>query len=326
MKISKFALISLLLMLLTTQWLDAQEQIIKKPRPRPEQYNPEEVMAYQGNAILTQPMIAGAFSRIPDNIRLLFIRDGAKVDQLVRSLLQTEVVAVDAELNGFAQDPEVQQRIMLSARNELAEAWLENLVDNAPEADYEALAREHYLLNPEVYTTEEMVSVTHILIGVEERSLEDAGQVAAEVRAQLEQDPSQFEILVAAKSDDPGKVNNDGKYRKFKRGEMVEAFENVAFAMNFPGEISQPVKTEYGYHIIRLDKKFDAELRPYEKVKTKAIEEEKRKHLNNYRRSYLQKLLQEPVMYPEGSVQYMAKQYFGENYENAPIFTEDGIE
>ena len=59
--------------------------------------DPQQVLAYQGDAVLTQAAIDGAFSRIPEKDRLMFIRDGAKVDQMVRGLLQAEVVALDAE-------------------------------------------------------------------------------------------------------------------------------------------------------------------------------------------------------------------------------------
>lgn len=67
------------------------------PPEAPKKHKPEEVLAYQGDAVLTHDMMEGAFSRIPEDLRLIFVRDGEKVDQLVRSLLQSEVVAMDAE-------------------------------------------------------------------------------------------------------------------------------------------------------------------------------------------------------------------------------------
>ena len=52
----------------------------------------------------------------------------------------------------------------------------------------------------------------------------------------------------------------------------------------------------------------------------------KAKYIADFRLSYMQKLLMSPVVFPDGSVEIMAKRYFGENLEEAPIFSEDGVE
>jgi peptidyl-prolyl cis-trans isomerase C len=290
-----------------------------------ERSNAQTVFAYQGQAVLTQAALDGAFSRIPEEYRLMFIRDGAKVDKLVKNLLQAEVVARDAEKSGFSQDAVVQQRVLLAARKELAEAWLEELVKRAPAADYAAMAKEDYLAHPEAYSNPATVDVTHILIGTDKRPPGEAEAIALELLARLEQDPGQFDALVLEYSDDPGKADNSGKYLQMKRGQMVKPFEEAAFALQTVGEITAPVETEYGFHLIRLDQKHEPVPQPFNRVKAQAVEKMKAKYIADYRTRYLQKLLQDPIAFPEGSVEVMARRYFGENLEKAPIFTEDGI-
>ena len=51
----------------------------------------------------------------------------------------------------------------------------------------------------------------------------------------------------------------------------------------------------------------------------------KAKHIASYRMSFMQKLLQDPIVFPEGSVEIMARRYFGENLEKAPVFNEEGV-
>ena len=106
--------------------------------------DPSEVFAYQGGVVLTQQELDAAFSAIPEAQRLAFIRDGGKVDQLVKTLLRRKSVAADAERADYQEEPLVADRVKLAAQKELAEAWLEHVVRTAPEADFEALAREEH--------------------------------------------------------------------------------------------------------------------------------------------------------------------------------------
>ncbi|NNJ65487.1 MAG: hypothetical protein HKP16_07965, partial [Xanthomonadales bacterium] len=100
---------------------DAPEAVGESPSGSPD---PSEVFAYQGGVVLTQQELDAAFSAIPEAQRLAFIRDGGKVDQLVKTLLRRKAVAVDAERADYPEDPLVADRVRLAAQKELAEAWL----------------------------------------------------------------------------------------------------------------------------------------------------------------------------------------------------------
>ena len=284
--------------------------------------DPAQIIAYQGDVFLTQDAIDAAFNRIPEKDRLRFIRDGGRVDQLIRSLLQRLVIAADATKAGFEQDPVAAQRMALAAQKELAEAWIQKAVENAPAADYETLAYENYLADPEAYRSAEKLDISHILLGTDERSLQEAELLAGTLSAQLADDPSAFDALVMEYSDDPAKSTNAGRYPEMSSGQMVESFELAAFALEKDGEISQPVKTEYGYHIIRLNKRYGNALPEYNEVKSQAITRVKATYLEIYRQNFLQKLLGDPIVFPEGAVEIMAKRYFGEDLELAPDYQE----
>ncbi len=323
MRMIKLSLLSALLCASISTGLLAQENAEATPVDR---NDPEEVFAYQGDAILTQEGIDAAFSRIPEANRTLFIRDGAKVDQMLRNLLKAKLVSADARRVGFDQDPMVQKRLQLAIEKELAEAWLDALVDQAPVADYEAMAREDYLAHPENYQKSLALDVTHILISSEGRGDEEALELATNLRAELMEDPSRFEEMVQLHSDDPAKKSNDGHYANMRRGQMVKPFENAAFALVRPGDISRPVKTEYGYHIIRLDARKGGDVPPWEEIEAEAVTKAKQRYEEIYRGNYLQKLFSEKLVIPEGAVEIMAKRHFGENLEKAPVFDGDKID
>jgi len=280
----------------------------------------EEPLAIQGDSVLTQAEIDAAFSKIPPEHRLSFIRNGERVNQFIQNLLRNKVLADDARKAGYDQENLASLRMSLAAEKELADAWTDKIVDSAPEADYEALAYEAYLANPEVWKTGGMVDVSHILINSEDRSELEAFATAELLLAEIEDDPSKFDEIVMRVSDDPSKQNNGGRFPQVKRGDMVKNFEETAFAMKNPGDISRPVKTTYGYRSIRLNQKYPESVAPFEDIKAEAMQQAREKYLAGYKTRKIQQLLSQPIELPEGAIDEMVRRYFGENLELAPDF------
>ena len=94
---------------------------------------------------------------------------------------------------------------------------------------------------------------SHILIAADAGAdaRKKAKAKAEELYAQLKKNPGNFAALAKQHSQDPGSAANGGDLGFFERGAMVKAFDDAVFSMK-AGEISQPVESEFGYHIIRL--------------------------------------------------------------------------
>lgn len=91
---------------------------------------------------------------------------------------------------------------------------------------------------------------------------EEASQAAIDRLKEIKQriaDGSSFSTMAVLYSEDPGSAKSGGEYKGIKRGQFVKEFEAVAFNLE-AGEISEPFKTEYGYHIVQLQKKRGQEL------------------------------------------------------------------
>jgi len=286
------------------------------------QVDPAEIIAYRGEVYLTQKELDAAFTTIAEKNRLAFIRDGTKVDQVIASLLRRKALANDATKDGYDQSPLMPELVSLAAEKELAEHWMKHVVRSAPEADFEALAYEDYISNPDTYRTEEILDISHILIGNQDRSTQDAELLADLLITRLEKDPSIYGELVMEYSDDPAKTSNGGRYPEMHRGQMVAPFEQAAFALKEPGQISVPVQTDYGFHIIRLNARHGNTLPDYDAVKDQAVTEARRKYYENYQQAYLRKLLSEPIVIPDGAVDIMARRHFGDDLELAPDYVE----
>ena len=141
--------------------------------------------------------------------------------------------------------------------------------------------RKYYTENASRYTATEERRASHILIKAE------AGMAAADRKlakdraeallAQARKSPGNFAELARKNSNDPGSAVKGGDLDFFGRGAMVQAFDNAVFAMK-PGEISNLVETDFGFHIITLTAVRGGEKKPFESVRPE-IEAEVRKSL-----------------------------------------------
>jgi parvulin-like peptidyl-prolyl isomerase len=115
--------------------------------------------------------------------------------------------------------------------------------------------------NESQFNVAESVDARHILVKTKAE--------ADKVRALLEADNSDANWKKVAKqySTDPGSKNNGGSLGNFPKGRMVKPFEDAAFALKV-NEISQPVKTQFGYHIIEVTKKTPGSKQTLEQAKT----------------------------------------------------------
>jgi peptidyl-prolyl cis-trans isomerase D len=147
---------------------------------------------------------------------------------------------------------------------EYVEARMTDL-EPAPEPD-EAELRGIYEANPERFTTAEQRRARHILIAVDQDTDEaSAAKLAGELRARLDKGED-FAALAREYSDDPGSAASGGELGWASKGTYVAPFEEALFAASV-GDITQPVKTDFGYHIIQLEEVRSGERRSFESVR-----------------------------------------------------------
>jgi peptidyl-prolyl cis-trans isomerase D len=119
------------------------------------------------------------------------------------------------------------------------------------------------------FVTNEQRLTSHILVKVDKNANADAQKAALEKAKDLEQQAKSgkdFATLAKANSDDPGSKAQGGDLGWLEKGVTDPAFESALFAMK-KGEISDPVKSDEGYHIIQLRDIKAEKVKPYEEVK-----------------------------------------------------------
>jgi peptidyl-prolyl cis-trans isomerase D len=126
--------------------------------------------------------------------------------------------------------------------------------------------RRYYDQNAQQFSTPEQVKASHVLIKIGEGQDEGAARKTAEEVLAKAKAGADFAALAKQYSQDESNSSNGGDLGFFGRGAMVKEFEDVAFSLE-PGQISDVVKTQFGFHVIKVTEKRPAETRPFEQVR-----------------------------------------------------------
>jgi peptidyl-prolyl cis-trans isomerase C len=217
-----------------------------------------------GTLVTAEDLTTEALTLPPQAQAQVFARP-SDAAQFAQSMLLRRELARQAEAEGLLADPKVIAALRAARERVLADAALSRAEGQSPDrAALERLARNQYDAAPEKYSIPEQIRVSHILVS--SRACEPEAR-AREVLARARQPGSDFAALAREYSDDPASAARGGDLGLFQRGRMTPAFEVAAFALKQPGDLSDLVKTEYGYHIIRLEERKPAARQPFEAVR-----------------------------------------------------------
>lgn len=159
--------------------------------------------------------------------------------KLIDELVMHELMYSDAVERGLDNDEEFLAVIENMKKSMLQQYSLRKMFNEITVSDEEI--KDYYEKHKDTFITDDMVKASHILVDSEEKAYEILEDIT---------DGMSFEEAASQHSSCPSKQAG-GALGEFGRGQMVQEFEDVAFSMQ-KGEISAPVKTQFGYHIIKV--------------------------------------------------------------------------
>ncbi|SMB27201.1 PpiC-type peptidyl-prolyl cis-trans isomerase [Sterolibacterium denitrificans] len=175
---------------------------------------------------------------------------------VIEQLTMQTLIAQEALKKGLDKKPEIADQLELTRQTTLSNAFVQDLIASHPITD-EALAAEYDRLKSQFAGNE--YKARHILVDSEER--------AREIIAKLKKNPQSFAALAKANSKDPGSKEHGGDLGWFDPRAMVPEF-GAALDKLEKGQITQePVKTQFGYHIIALDDARQKDVAPLDQIK-----------------------------------------------------------
>jgi peptidyl-prolyl cis-trans isomerase C len=230
--------------------------------------DPNAVIISAGTTKVTKAEFEGAVKTLPPEYQQFALGPGKK--QFAEDYLRMKLLAAKGTEEGLQNDPDVQRQMDLMRSNLIATAELKKIEKNIAISDADVQAA--YEANKKDY---EQVHARHILIapagspaaqpakeGQKQLTDAEAKAKAEEIRAKIAAG-GDFAALAKTESADVGSAANGGDLGSFGHGQMVPEFEQAAFAAK-AGEVTPVVKTQFGYHIIKVE---SHELTPLDQVR-----------------------------------------------------------
>ncbi len=198
----------------------------------------DKVIATINGKAITDADLAVADSEIGADMGSL--PEAQKRMSLLEFLIDNQLFAEAAEGEKLNSGPEFENRLTYLKRRALRELYFERVIKSSVS---EADARKIYDEQVMQLKAEEEVQARHILVESEEKAKELKGKITA---------GGDFAVIAKENSKDPGSKDDGGNLGYFGKGQMVPQFEEVVFTLK-KGDVSDPVKTQFGWHLIKIE-------------------------------------------------------------------------
>jgi len=182
--------------------------------------------------------------------------DSPEVRKSVRDdLINLEVISQAATKSGLDKQADVAQQLEIARQSVLAGAYVQDYAKNHPISD-DALKQEYENLKKRVGNKEYKLS--HILVASQDE--------ANKVEADLKKKGSNFAKIAKTKSKDPGSADKGGDLGWAVPSNFVQPFGEAVLKLN-KGQVSEPVQTQFGWHVIKLEDTRELKVPTFDEVK-----------------------------------------------------------
>ncbi len=242
----------------------------------------EKILARVGTTVVTEAEVDEFIMKLGQRGAGYNTPEGRRA--ILKQLVDNKLLLLDAQRNLYEAEASFRAELAKLKETLLVNYAAEKAISSANVTEEEI--RKYYDENGDKLMQGESVNASHILVATEDE--------ANEILAKINAGEISFEDAAAAHSTCPSKAQG-GSLGDFGRGQMVPEFDTAVFEMSV-GEISKaPVKTQFGYHIIRLNSKSEPKKIAYSEVR----EELSGMLLNEKRqKAYESKINQLKIMYP----------------------------
>ncbi len=240
-----------------------------------------KVLAKVGNAVITEADVTETILTLGQRGAGYNSPEGRKI--VLEQLVNKQLFLNEARKNFYEGDPKFKADLAKVKDEMLANFAIEKAIASVKVSSDDV--KKFYDEHKSEFLAGESVEASHILV-------DDEAKIK-EILADIKAGKISFEDAAKANSSCPS-GEKGGALGEFGRGQMVPEFEQAAFAMNV-GEISEPVKTQFGYHLIKLTHKKEASEIPFEQI---APQLEKKLLTEKQKAAYDSKVNQLKIVYP----------------------------
>lgn len=240
-----------------------------------------KILAKVDNTVITEADVDATIAALGQRGEAYNNPQGRKA--VLEQLINKNLLLCDAKKNLYEYDPKFKAELAKIKDEMLANFAIEKAIAGVKVTDDEV--KKFYDEHKAELVGGETVDASHILVDTEEK--------ANEILASIKEGKVTFEDAAKEHSSCPSKEKG-GNLGEFGKGQMVPEFDNAVFAMEV-GEITGPVQTQFGYHLIKLNKKNEAKEIPFEEIKPRLMQ----KVLSDKQQAaYASKLNQLKILFP----------------------------
>jgi peptidyl-prolyl cis-trans isomerase C len=207
-----------------------------------------KVLARIGDEVITLKDFNDDINRLPAQARRRMARVKMKKRHLDK-MVERKLLLQEAGKKGLTEAPDIIDRVENYRERLITQKLLSSIKKEVAPVTEEDI-KQHFEENKAQFQTRKQIRARHILLKDEA----EAKKVLKEVKAP----GADFAALAEEYSQDRATKNRGGDLGYLSPGRMVRQFEDVAFSLEKPGDISDIVKSPFGYHIIKLEDKKDA--------------------------------------------------------------------
>ncbi|MEW6326118.1 MAG: peptidylprolyl isomerase [Thermodesulfobacteriota bacterium] len=227
----------------------------------------DKIVAKVGKQVLTAEALGQRVNSLPPEYQKMIRQNPQFRQSLIDRWVQISLLSQEARARKLDRDRAIAEKINELVDTVLAQEFVTKYVfDKIKVTDKEI--NNYYSEHKTEFEDPEMVKARHILAKVPAEAKPD-DWVAAETRIRgikkRLDGGEDFAAVAQDSSEDPGSKDKGGDLGFFPRGQMVPEFEKAAFALK-TGEVSEPIKTAFGYHIIKVEDRKEAKTKAFEEV------------------------------------------------------------
>ncbi len=215
----------------------------------------DKVILRVGSSTLTQKQLEEKVESLPPQYKEYYSTvDGKKI--LIDSIKKEYLVYEMAKKSKYDNNKNVQEQLENIKKQVMVAQFLKDKIESKIKVSAKD-SKKYYDDNKDTFKKDDQVKARHILVATEKEAKEVLGKLKA---------GESFQALAKEYSMDPGSKANGGDLGWFAKGQMVKPFETAAFALKKGEYTKEAVQTQYGFHIIMVEDKKDAEQLEYKEV------------------------------------------------------------
>lgn len=249
----------------------------------------DPVLAENAWVKVTKSDLDAELARFPSEQHFEFLTSRERLAKMVENILVNKTLAAQARQQDIDKDPAVQDEILNQAERVLARRRIEAFDRDLKLPDLEKRAAEIYKLDPERFREKTTYETAHIMVDTKCRPREEALARAQMAFADVQSGKLAFADGAERYSDDVVTNKKGGLIDPVTLDRLTGEYAEVVQKLK-PGEISAPVATPFGYHVVKLVSVKPGRQQSYAEVKKLLLDELSQKYVKERREAFLEKI------------------------------------